>query len=78
MPGEINRLLDAGYLRRSRWLKIRVMAQEMLGQFRKVPAVGCLDRHADFTLVQQMAHWTERDVEDHRVHICQSLQRTIC
>ena len=67
--GEINRLLDAGYLRRSRWLKIRAMAREMLDQFRKVPAVGCLDRdrHADFTLVQQMAHWTERDVEDHRV-----------
>ena len=66
---EINRLLDAGYLRRSRWLKIRAMAQEMLDQFRKVPAVGYLDhdRHADFTLVQQMAHWTERDVEDHRV-----------
>ena len=41
----------------------------MLDQFRKVPAVGYLDhdRHADFTLVQQMAHWTERDVEDHRV-----------
>ena len=66
---EINRLLDAGYLRRSRWLKIRAMAQKMLDQFRKVPAVDCLDRdrHADFTLVQQMAHWTERDVEDHRV-----------
>ena len=64
---EIKRLLDAGYLRRSRWVKIRAMARDMLDQFRKVPAVGDLDCDTDFTLVQQMAHWTERDVEDHRV-----------
>ncbi|MDE2698415.1 MAG: hypothetical protein OXI23_06060, partial [Gemmatimonadota bacterium] len=52
---EIDRLLDTGYLRSSRWLKIKAMAQEMLDQFRKVPAVGYLDRnrHADFTLVQE-------------------------
>ena len=64
---EINRLLDVGYLRRSRWLKIRAMAQKMLNQFRKVPAVGTLDRDADFSLVQQMAHWGDQEVEDFRV-----------
>ena len=64
---EINRLLDAGYLRNSRLLQIKAMAREMLDQFRKVPAVGSLDRHADFTLVQQVAHWSDQRVEDFRV-----------
>ena len=65
---EINILLDAGYLRNSRWLKIRAMAREMLNRFRKVPVVGSLDRnrHADFTLVQQMAYWNDQQVEDFR------------
>ncbi len=65
---EINILLDAGYLRRSRWVKIRAMAREMLNRFRKVPVVGSLDRnrHADFTLVQQMAYWNDQQVEDFR------------
>ena len=73
---EINRLLDAGYLRSSRWLKIRAMAQEMLDQFRQVPAVGYLDRdrHADFTLVQQVAHWGDQQVEDFRAQYVKSPQ----
>lgn len=66
--GEINRLLDAGYLRNSRLLKIKAMAREMLDQFRKVPVVGSLDRnrHADLTLVQEVAHWGDQQVEDFR------------
>lgn len=74
--GEINRLLNAGYLRRSRWLKIRAMAREMLDQFRKVPAVGYLDRnrHADFTLVQEVAHWGDQEVEDFRAQYISRLK----
>ena len=72
--GEINRLLDAGYLRSSRWLKIRAMARDMLDQFRKVPAVGSLDRDADFTLVQEMAHWGDQQVEDFRAQYVSRLK----
>lgn len=71
---EINRLLDAGYLRSSRWLKIRAMAMEMLDRFRKVPAIGSLDRHADFTLVQQVAHWSDQQVEDFRTQYVNRLK----
>ena len=73
---EINRLLDAGYLRNSRLLKIRTMAREMLDQFRKVPVVGSLDcnRHADFTLVQQVAHWNDQQVEDFRAQYVNRLK----
>ncbi len=72
--GEINRLLDEGYLRSSRWLKIRAMARDMIDQFRKVPAVGSLDRDADFTLVQQMAHWDDQEVEDFRAQYVSRLK----
>ncbi len=72
--GEINRLLDEGYLRSSRWLKIRAMARDMIDQFRKVPAVGSLDRDADFTLVQQMAHWGDQEVEDFRAQYVSRLK----
>ena len=71
---EINRLLDAGYLRNSRLLKIRAMAREMLDQFRKVPVVGSLDRDADFTLVQQVAHWNDQQVEDFRAQYVNRLK----
>ena len=73
---EINRLLDAGYLRSSRWLKIKAMAMEILDQFRMVPAVGYLDRdrHADFTLVQQVAHWGDQEVEDFRAQYVSRLK----
>ena len=73
---KINRLLDAGYLRRSRWLKIRAMAREMLDHFRMVPAVGYLDRdrHADFTLVQEVAHWGDQQVEDFRAQYVKRLK----
>ena len=73
---EINRLLDAGYLRSSRWVKIRAMALEMLDQFRMVPAVGYLDRnrHADFTLVQEVAHWGNQEVEDFRAQYVSRLK----
>lgn len=73
---EINRLLDEGYLRSSRWVKIRARALEMLDQFRKVPAVGYLDRnrHADFTLVQQMAHWNDQQVEVFRAQYVSRLK----
>lgn len=72
--GEINRLLDEGYLRSSRWLKIRAMARDMLDQFRKVPAMGSLDRDADFSLVQQMAHWGDQEVEDFRAQYVSRLK----
>ena len=73
---EINRLLDAGYLRSSRLLKIKAMAREMLDQFRKVPVVGSLDRnrHADFTLVQEVAHWGDQQVEDFRAQYVNRLK----
>ncbi len=72
--GEINRLLDEGYLRSSRWLKIRAMARDMIDQFRKVPAVGSLDRDADFTLVQKVAHWGDQEVEDFRAQYVSRLK----
>lgn len=73
---EINQLLDAGYLRNSHLLKIKTMAREMLDQFRKVPAVGYLDRnrHADFVLVQEMAHWNDQQVEDFRTQYVSRLK----
>ncbi len=71
---EINRLLNEGYLRSSRWLKIKAMARDMLDQFRKVPAVSSLDRDADFSLVQQMAHWGDQEVEDFRAQYVSRLK----
>ena len=73
---EINRLLDAGYLRNSRLLKIRALAMETLNRFRKVPVVGSLDRdrHAYFTLVQQVAHWSDQQVEDFRAQYVNRLK----
>lgn len=72
--GDINRLLDEGYLRSSRWLKIRAMARDMIDQFRKVPAVGSLDRDADFTLVQEVVHWGDQEVEDFRAQYVSRLK----
>ena len=74
--GEIKRLLDEGYLRNSRLLKIKAMAREMLDQFRKVPVVGSLDRNrdADFTLVQEVAHWGDQQVEDFRAQYVSRLK----
>ena len=73
---EINKLLDEGYLRRSRWLKIRALAMETLNRFRKVPVVGSLDRnrYADFTLVQEMAYWSDQQVEDFRAQYVNRLK----
>ena len=65
---EINTLLHLGYLRRSRWLKIRAMAREMLNRFRKVPVEACLDRsrHSDLLLLQEIAHWNDQQVKSFR------------
>ena len=53
-----------------RYLKAKALARETLHQFRNVPAASCLDRaiHADFLLVQEIAHWTDREVENFREH----------
>ena len=65
---KLDKLLDMGYLRQSRYLKAKALARETLHQFRNVPAASCLDRaiHADFLLVQEIAHWTDREVENFR------------
>ena len=73
---EIRSLLKAGYLRRSRWLKSRETARAMLKQFRKVPAAGCLDRdrHADLVTVQEIAYWSNQQVEDSRARYVNRLK----
>ena len=65
---EIDKLLNAGYLRQSRYRKAKALARDMLHQFRAVPTAHCLDPavHSDFLLIQQIAHWTDPDVEAFR------------
>ena len=73
---KLNKLLDMGYLRQSRYLKAKALARETLHQFRNVPAASCLDRaiHADFLLVQEIAHWTDREVENFRAQYANRLK----
>ena len=65
---EIDDLLQAGYLRQSRYRKAKALAQDLLHRFRNIPAARYLDRavHADLLLIQEVAHWTDRDVETFR------------
>ena len=55
---------DAGYLRISSWKQVRALAQKILNQYESV--VDSLKRttHFDFILLQQIAQWTDRDVEE--------------
>ena len=48
-------------------------------KFRAVPAAHCLDPavHSDFLLIQQIAHWTEPDVEAFRAQYVNRLKSTI-
>ena len=65
---EIDNLLQAGYLRQSRYQKAKALARDVLRQFRSIPAARCLDRaiHEDLLLIREIAHWTDRDVEAFR------------
>ena len=64
--------LNTGYLRSSRWERVRYQAQDILNQYE--PLVDYLKRttHADFILLKQIAQlrkivqWSDRDVEKFR------------
>ena len=64
--------LNTGYLRSSRWKRVRYQAQDILNQYE--PLVDYLKRttHADFILLKQIAQlrkivqWSDRDVEKFR------------
>ena len=64
--------LNTGYLRSSRWKRVRYQAQDILNQYE--PLVDYLKRttHADFILLQQIAQlrkivqWSDQDVEKFR------------
>ena len=64
--------LNTGYLRSSRWQRVRYQAQDILNQYE--PLVDYLKRttHADFILLKQIAQlrkivqWSDRDVEKFR------------
>lgn len=73
---KLHELLNAGYLRQSRYRKAKTLARKTLHQFRIVPVAHCLDPavHSDFLLVQQIAHWTDPDVEAFRAQYVNRLK----
>ena len=74
---EINRLLSIGYLRSSYLRKIKEIAQATLNHFRKVPALGCLNRnrHANFIFLQETLYWKKQQVEDFRARYVNRLKK---
>ena len=63
---DIKTVLNAEYLHSSSWKQARGMAQETLNQFRSVPPIDYLNRasDADFIQLQQIAQWSDQDVEE--------------
>ena len=70
--GEIKTIQNAGYLRTSRWKRIRNLAQETLNQSELLADFMKCFFHADFILLKQIAElrekvqWSERDVDKFR------------